>query len=573
MTESRDVFFCYAHKDKEAVVRPLAEALKASGFTYWLDEEEILWGHPVREKIEEGISNSRFAVVVISSNSIDKPWPTAEINAALSLALEREPSSATDRILPLLVGGVEERKKFRGKMLFLASMYYLKWNDDPEPIVQALRRRMKSVGAVSPSGFVSREEIRASRKKLPGEVFAIELLEDPIELERDSGGITITVDRRNVTHCVIDNEGKRKLSKDCATPASTLDTEDRKIQRFLTEEIAGKLTINPRELGVRFRWASGGVLSIVRFKGREWVPLFFRDIPPYGWNISLGSTERRFDPKGRLSDGEAEHRHPWDFILREFLEESMVISRRPDLEDPLGARAFRAFTTGESLPGYIIERWEDHAALRLTCDHFASRLDGPQIELKRVDRKTWMTLKIRSSRLGGKGWDPESDLVSKEPNVLVCFSVRDFGIEVVKVFSYELQDSDYLLDGEIDHEHCLVRMPMALFSCDYLARIFSYDENWYHYSTRFGEPPSIEVSDAPAGMDVVFFPWDVEQRMKIINGEMGTDHERERFKDWHKRFGESFLDDDGRPSLANPSRLFVPGTAKILNLYFSRLSQ
>jgi hypothetical protein len=565
MTESRDVFFCHANEDKEVVVRPLAKALKAAGLTYWLDEDEIQWGDEVTASIDHGLSISKFVVVVISSNSIGKPWPTKELNTALS----REITSEKIRVLPLLVGEVEDRRKFRAQLRLLADKRYLVWKGDPEPIVKALRLRINSSSLVPLSGIVDLERVRASGTKLPGEVFVIELVDQPIELERDDAGVTITVDRRNVAQCVINNEGKNKLIADRITPfadiISTLDSEDLRIQRFLTEEIVGRMTISPRDLRVPLRWASGGVLSLVSFKRKEWVPLFFRDIPPYGWNISLGSTERRFDHQGQaLSDRDAEHRYPWDFMSREFLEESIVLNQRPDLENPDKALAFRAFTADFPLPGPTVERWRSYADFRRHCDNLASHFEGLPIHLNAVRLKPQMTLKVLSLPLGSEP--------SKDSNVLVCFSLRDLGIEVVRVFKYDLQDSDYLLDGEIDHENCLVRMPMALFSHDYLAETFGHSEDWNHYVAPFGEPPSIQVRRAPTASEVVPFLWDVEQRVRIMKGEIeATAHERNRFKKWYDRFHPNFLDDDDRPSLANPSRLFVPGTAKILNLYFSSL--
>ncbi|MFL6199533.1 MAG: TIR domain-containing protein [Thermoanaerobaculia bacterium] len=569
MTESRDVFFCHASEDKAAVVHPLAKALKAAGLTYWLDEDEIQWGDIVTATIDHGLSISKFVVVVISSNSLGKPWPTWELNAMLS----RDISSGKIRVLPLLVGDVEDRRKFREQLPLLADKRYLVWKGDPEPIVKALRARIEPSDL---SGIVDCERVRASRTKLPGEVFVIELLNQPIDLERDGAGVTITVDRRDITQCVINNAGKSKLIDNLITPfadvISTLDSEDLRIQRFLTEKTVAKTTISPRELKVPLRWASGGVLSLVSFKQKEWVPLFFRDIPPYGWNISLGSSERRFDRHGQAqSDDEAEHRYPWDFISREFLEESIVINRRPDSEDPLNPTAFRAFTAAFPLPGFTAERWRKYADFRRRCDNLASHFDGSPIRLNVVPLEPQMTLKILSRPLGGEPSDLDW---SKESNVLVCFSLRDLGIEVVRVFRYELQDNDYLLDGEIDHEGCLVRMPMVLFSHDYLAETFTHDENWNHYVAPFGEPPSIQVRRAPTVSEVVPFLWDVEQRVKIMNGKIeGTEHERTRFRRWYNMFHPDFLDDEDRPSLANPSCLFVPGTAKILSLYFSSLSK
>jgi hypothetical protein len=251
--------------------------------------------------------------------------------------------------------------------------------------------------------------------------------------------------------------------------------------------------------------------------------------------------------------------------LREFLEETIVLDHDP--ADRSHPGAFRNFTgAASSLPGSSMDHWRKHAGLRRERDKLASRLDPSpiQLDLFRLDKD--IALRIVSSTLEGEPSDPD---VQEERNVLVCFSLRDLGIEVVKVVHYKLGDNDYLLDGEIDQEDCLVRMPMALFSCSYLAEIFSSDDNWYHYDNSSGEPPSIKVRRAPTEQEVHFFPWDVEQRIEIINGrKKATAHEVERFKEWYRQFRLNFLDANDRPSLANPSPLFVPGTAKILNLFF-----
>ena len=566
MKDSIDVFLCHASEDKEAVVRPIARALAESHLTYWLDEHEILWGDSIVRKINSALSASKFVIAIISSNSLRKGWPTKELDSALA----RMVSSKRFRVLPLLVGVAGDR--FRKKYRLLEDVHYEKWTGDPASVVESLRRLLDSTELVSPSEIERRTRVRRARGKLKGEVFLIELLTQPIELERSDAGVTITVDRRDVSECVVTNRGKQRLIDDFIggkrKVISSLKAKDRKIQRFLTgESPRRRMTVSPRELKVPLRWASGGVLSVVKYRGREWVPLFFRDIPPYGWNISLGSTERRFDEQGQpISDRDLEHRCPWDLISREFLEESIVLDHDPANRSEPGA--FRRFKGPLPWPGPSVDRWRRHVRLRRERDGLASDLNGSPIQLEPVGPERPATLKIVSSPPGGEPPDEVSD-------VLVCFSLLDLGIEVVEVARYELNENDYLLDGEIDQEGCLVRMPMALFSLPYLAETFSRDENWYRYVNPFheGEPPSIRVARAPKEDEVVFFPWDVEQRLKIIAGEMGSDHERTRFTDWRARFRTNFLDRHGRPSLARPSRLFVPATAKVLNLYFSGARQ
>ena len=64
-----------------------------------------------------------------------------------------------------------------------------------------------------------------------------------------------------------------------------------------------------------------------------------------------------------------------------------------------------------------------------------------------------------------------------------------------------------------------------------------------------------------------------------MDGKWGNESQRNRFLDWYDKFGEHFIKDRERAedawniSDANPSRLFVPATAKILNLYFSMVER
>ena len=61
-----DVFISHASEDKDDVVRPLANALKKEGLSVWYDEFELKIGDSLRRKIVQGLSNSRFGIVVIS---------------------------------------------------------------------------------------------------------------------------------------------------------------------------------------------------------------------------------------------------------------------------------------------------------------------------------------------------------------------------------------------------------------------------------------------------------------------------------------------------------------------------
>ena len=79
-----DVFISHAHEDKDDVARPLAKLLQDNGFRVWIDEAELTLGDSLRQKIDEGLSQSRFGIVILSESFFAKKWPQSELNALWS---------------------------------------------------------------------------------------------------------------------------------------------------------------------------------------------------------------------------------------------------------------------------------------------------------------------------------------------------------------------------------------------------------------------------------------------------------------------------------------------------------
>jgi len=77
------VFISHASEDKDRFVIDFASRLRAQGIDAWLDRWEMLPGDSLVDKLfEEGIHSATAVVVVLSTNSVDKPWVREEINAA-----------------------------------------------------------------------------------------------------------------------------------------------------------------------------------------------------------------------------------------------------------------------------------------------------------------------------------------------------------------------------------------------------------------------------------------------------------------------------------------------------------
>lgn len=85
-----DVFISHASEDKDAVVRPLANALVQHGLKVWYDEFELKIGDSLRRKIDKGLANSRFGIVVLSRDFIKKGWTNYELDGIISKAVSGE---------------------------------------------------------------------------------------------------------------------------------------------------------------------------------------------------------------------------------------------------------------------------------------------------------------------------------------------------------------------------------------------------------------------------------------------------------------------------------------------------
>jgi hypothetical protein len=91
-----DVFVSHATEDKDAIVRPLAEALQERGLKVWYDEFELRVGDSLRRKIDVGISRSRFGIVVLSRPFFAKGWSQYELDGLVTMAV-----SGKQVLLPL----------------------------------------------------------------------------------------------------------------------------------------------------------------------------------------------------------------------------------------------------------------------------------------------------------------------------------------------------------------------------------------------------------------------------------------------------------------------------------------
>ena len=91
-----DVFISHASEDKESIVRRLAISLRDRGLSVWYDEFEMKIGDSLRRKIDRGLANSRFGIVVVSRDFIRKGWPNYELDGPGNQSHGRTANLAAD---------------------------------------------------------------------------------------------------------------------------------------------------------------------------------------------------------------------------------------------------------------------------------------------------------------------------------------------------------------------------------------------------------------------------------------------------------------------------------------------
>jgi len=80
-----DVFISHASEDKDAVAVPLAESLRHAGLRVWIDKQEIGLGDSIRQRIDEGIAQSRFGIVIVSPRFLEKVWTQRELGGLMAI--------------------------------------------------------------------------------------------------------------------------------------------------------------------------------------------------------------------------------------------------------------------------------------------------------------------------------------------------------------------------------------------------------------------------------------------------------------------------------------------------------
>jgi hypothetical protein len=112
---SYDVFLSHSSKDK-AVVRDIAERLRADGLRVWFDDWELRPGDSIPAKIEEGLEHSRVLVLCMSAQAFGSDWAQLEAGTFRF----RDPLNKERRFIPLRL----DKAPIKGS---LAQFLYINW--------------------------------------------------------------------------------------------------------------------------------------------------------------------------------------------------------------------------------------------------------------------------------------------------------------------------------------------------------------------------------------------------------------------------------------------------------------
>ncbi len=76
----RKVFICFSAKDRYNIAQPIVYHLKNYGINVWYDRHEMVMGDDrIKRNIEEGAGKCRYAIIILSSNTLDSICATEEI--------------------------------------------------------------------------------------------------------------------------------------------------------------------------------------------------------------------------------------------------------------------------------------------------------------------------------------------------------------------------------------------------------------------------------------------------------------------------------------------------------------
>lgn len=129
-----DVFISYASEDRVSFVMDLVQQLESRALKVWWDQGQLTAGDRLMKTIDEGLSQSRFGVVILSAAFMGKQWPTTELDALFS----REMLEGRKCVIPVCLDVGQDELVARFPLL--AGKLHINASDGAEQVAQAIEK-------------------------------------------------------------------------------------------------------------------------------------------------------------------------------------------------------------------------------------------------------------------------------------------------------------------------------------------------------------------------------------------------------------------------------------------------
>lgn len=273
----------------------------------------------------------------------------------------------------------------------------------------------------------------------------LEVLLPNFTLQRTDNGYILSVQFDDDTDAIWTRGARTKLR--CSIEESVVGDFEDDFREFMAGNRGERFRFKQGKYpGLKFRYASGGTLPIIQLEGQMYYSLFYRDIPPVGWNIANGAC-----------DTQAELLYPIDTIERELREEMIIINPGQENERRTEEGIRYVFPLDQDKP----QDHPDFAVARKLWKQYFPRINDFQVAPlnirwiegpDRVEAKT--LLKLFDNEVKG---------------CFVNINAEDLGIELDRVAIINLNKGDIILDGEISGGGLLNRV-VGLFKIDEVNR-------------------------------------------------------------------------------------------------------
>lgn len=315
----------------------------------------------------------------------------------------------------------------------------------------------------------------------------------------------LNVDHTSCKYGIYSNVGKQVIKNWNQNSVHNPMKDLQKINDFFNDDNMASMKL-PAE--AYYRWSSGGALPIVKYKNETWYVLFVRNINPVGLNIANGASE-----------SEEEHTNLHRLAIREFNEEVSVVQIR-DKKGDYYSGTQKEFKLPDNL--IITDKTKGDIENELKGRKFILHQRYKRNQEEFNNRLELVKDYIEVSDVTGTGFSVEINNKQSEKKVImknVVFNINPFenGIECVKLFKFNLEETDTILYGEIwEIADCLVREPVVLISAEY---INTYYDLVGSLGTHYNESPYRDCRFLEWLPDEAYhiFGFDIVQREKIFN--------------------------------------------------------